>query len=231
MTDQTQSQRLEAIRLLMQYAVPAGQMQEALTLLDRYQNDTIATNLLHAFYSYLPEGEDDGVRALRLLARKQGSFLLAAVTFRTTYLYLATVDDVLFLGEHDTGIWDQEVLDHFNLGSRETFLEKYRNQGEVPEYLPAQQAGDLCPACAAADGEEHVLGCPVEVCPWCDGQLTRCNCRFEQLDRDHLLGDQEVDAFQEKLVAKGRIPYDSGRHRPGYPSAGTEGTSDPSEWN
>lgn len=222
MTTQTLAQRKEATLLLMEYAVPPEQMHEARQLLDRYQDDSIASNLLHAFYSYLPEGLDDGVRELRLLARRQGTFLLAAVTFHSAYFYLATADKAEFLGDRKEGIWDKEIRDFFQLGSREAFLKKTASLTEFPEHTPASQDENLCPACAAADGEEHVLGCPVEVCPWCDGQLTSCHCRFEQLDRDHLLSERELAALEEILREKGRIPYDSNRHRPAYPSAGDE---------
>ena len=222
MTTQTLAQRKEAILLLMEYAVPAEQMAEARQLLERYQADIVATNLLHAFYSYLPEGLDDTVRELRLLARRQGTFLLAATTYHSTYFYLATADKAEFLGDRNNGIWDKEIRDFFELGRREDFLKKTATMTDFKEYTPVSQDEKLCPVCAAANGEEHVLGCPVEVCPWCDGQLTSCHCRYEQLDRDHLLGDRELGTLEEKLKEKGRIPYDSTKHRPAYPAAGDE---------
>lgn len=222
MTTQTLAERKKAILLLMEYAVLPEQMEEARSLLDRYQDDTVATNLLHAFYSYLPEGVEDGVRQLRLVERRQGTFLLAAVTFHAAYFYLATADRAEFLGNNKEGIWDKEIRDFFELGSRNEFLKKTTTLTDFPEHLPAPLDTTLCPACAAADGEEHVLGCPVEVCPWCGGQLTVCNCRFEQLDRDHLLGERELTALEEKLHEKGRVPYDSSKHRPVYPSGEDE---------
>ncbi len=216
---QNLAQRHREILLLMDYAVPAERLTEAQALLAGYRDDRIATNLLHAFYSYLPEGIDDGVREIKRLARREGSFLLAAVTFQASYLYLVTGDDALFLGDHRDGIWDQEVLDFFGLGDREKFCKRYRQLDDLPRHQSTAQDTDLCPACAVADGEEHVLGCPVEVCPWCGGQLTGCHCRFEQLERDHLLSDRDIEAFRQKLAAKGRIPFDSARHRPAYPTA------------
>lgn len=220
MTTQTLTQKKEAILLLMKYAVPAEHTTKAKQLLDRYQDDTVATNLLHAFYSYLPEGLDDAIHELRLLSRRQGAFLLAATTVHSTYFYISTADKAEFLGDKKNGIWDKEIRDFFELGSREAFLKRTATITDFPEYRPTNQNEELCPACAAADGEEHVLGCPVEICPWCEGQLTNCHCRFEQLDRDHLLGDHELSALEEKLKTKGRIPYDSTKHRPSYPSTG-----------
>ncbi len=220
MTIKTLAQQKEDILLLMKYAVPAEQMVEARQLLNRYQTDIIAINLLSAFYSYLPEGLDDTVRELRLLARRQGAFLIAAITYHSAYFYLVTVNKAEFLGDGKDGVWDKEIRDFFELGSREDFLKKTTNLTNFSEHTPAHQDEQLCPACAAADGEKHVLGCPVEVCPWCDGQLTSCHCRFEQLDRDHLLGERELAALEEKLAKKGRIPYDSAKHRPVYPTAG-----------
>ena len=218
MTIQTLAQQKEAILLLMNYAVPTEHMDEARQLLDRHQTDTIAMNLLNAFYSYLPEGLDDCVRELRLLTRRKGAFLLAAVTHNSTYVYLATAENAEFLGDLKDGIWDVEIRDFFELGSRESFLKKTAEINEFPVHAPIHQDEQLCPICAAANGEEHILGCPVEVCPWCSGQLTSCHCRFEQLDRDSLLGDHELASLEKKLQNKGRIPYDSTQHRPTYPA-------------
>lgn len=220
MTAQTLSERIEEIKLLMKYAVPPEQTEDAQKLLDNFQNDPVATSLLHAFYSYLPEGLDDSVRSLKLLARRHGSFLIGAVAFHATYIYLVTVDKAEFLGDTKTGIWENEVLNFFELGDRETFLKKLQDMDKFPEHRPTHLTEKTCPACAVSDGEEHVFGCPVEVCPWCGGQLTRCHCRFEQLDRDHLLGERELANLEEKLKEKGRIPYDSAKHRPAYPTTG-----------
>lgn len=70
------------------------------------------------------------------------------------------------------------------------------------------------------EGEEHLLGCVVEVCPWCEGQLNSCNCRFEQLEVDELLDEEQLEKFEDLLNAKGRVPFVKG-HKPAYP-----GTSD-----
>jgi hypothetical protein len=221
---QTIRERLEEIKLLMAYAVPAEHRQECLNLLSAYESDPIALNLLHAFYSYLPEAREDGVKDLRMLARRQGNFLLAALTFHTGYYYLANVEHAEFLGEHGEGIWEEEVLDFFELGGREDFIQQHQDLSRLPNYRPAHRDSTLCPVCSAAAGEVHTLGCPVEVCPWCGGQLSSCNCRFIQLGRASLDQESQVEALALKLEEKGRIPYEPASQRPAYPTAEDEDT-------
>jgi hypothetical protein len=215
-------ERLEETRLLMEYAVPAPHRQEALALVTMYDNDLVALNLLHAFYSYLPEAREDGIRELRLLARRSGNFLLAALTFHTAYYYLVNQEEAEFLGECSEGIWEEDVLAFFELGSREEFMKSHRNLVDFPVHEPAHRDPDLCPVCAAAAGEEHTLGCPVEVCPWCGGQLTSCNCRFLQLGEKSLIRESQIEVLREKLKEKGRIPYEPASQRPAYPAAGEQ---------
>ncbi|MCD6389517.1 MAG: hypothetical protein J7L69_08895, partial [Desulfobulbaceae bacterium] len=74
----------------------------------------------------------------------------------------------------------------------------------------------------AAHGEHHTFGCPTEICPWCDGQLTSCNCRFNQLKRDQIKTDSQIDLFLKKLNKKGRIPFDSTKHRLSFAAMGEE---------
>jgi hypothetical protein len=219
---QTIHERIEEIKLLMDYAVPAAHRQECLKLLSAYESDPIALNLLHNFYSYLPEAREDGVKDLRMLARRQGNFLLAALTFQTGYYYLANVEHAEFLGEHSDGIWEEEVLDFFELGSRNDFRRQHQDLSRLPPYRPAHRDSALCPVCSATAGELHTLGCPVEVCPWCGGQLTRCNCRFIQLGRASLDQESQLEALAEKLAEKGRIPYEPASQRPAYPTVEEE---------
>jgi hypothetical protein len=39
-----------------------------------------------------------------------------------------------------------------------------------------------CHDCAAIKGEFHALGCDVERCPVCDGQVFGCDCDWPDLD-------------------------------------------------
>ncbi|MEN8257792.1 MAG: hypothetical protein ABFS09_08020, partial [Thermodesulfobacteriota bacterium] len=72
------------------------------------------------------------------------------------------------------------------------------------------------------EGELHEFGCPVEVCPWCDGQLTSCDCRFKQLGVSEISAERQLDQFQQLAKKKGRIPFDAASQRPAYPTAGDE---------
>jgi len=83
-----------------------------------------------------------------------------------------------------------------------------------------------CHDCGCKEGELHQLGCGMEVCPLCGGQLISCNCHLTQLGyRVHKitskhptlglpksvfengLSDREGRKFLRMLEKKGRIPY------------------------
>ena len=204
----TLTDQKNAILLLMDFAVNEEDQVQARELLEHYAGDAIALHLLHEFYSYLPEAENDAVRILRRLDKKGGNFLLAATTNRDTYLYLANSEGSEFLGDHKEGIWDEEVLAYFGY-SREEALAKFAALDPFPVYVPVGLDRNLCLVCAVDDGELHRLGCPVEVCPWCGGQLTKCNCRFSEAGIDRLASEAQLEKFIAALEAKGRIPFDA----------------------
>jgi len=214
----TMAERKKDIQFLMQYAVPQEQAKTAAMVLDKYDSDIIALNLLHNFYIALPEGHDDAVISIRFITRRQGVFLLCALTGAgNSYLYLVNNEAAHIIGTLAEGIVDQELRDFFGYGDNEAVLALTRKQEMLKEYEPFTAHADLCPSCQAAVGEFHTLGCPVEICPWCQGQLTSCNCRFTKLNIDTLDKQKQVERFFELLQEAGRIAFKR-EHRPGYPT-------------
>ena len=215
----TLTDRKKDIQFLMKYAVPDGQVDRALALLDKYDSDLIALNLLHSFYVHLPEGKDDSVMALRFLTRRQGVFLLCASTGSDLhYLYLVNNEAAHIIGTMAEGILDREIRDFFGYADNREVLALTKKPEKLREYEPANAAdANLCPSCHVAVGEYHTLGCPVEICPWCQGQLTYCNCRFTMLDTEAMDKESQIEKLRELLEEAGRIPYKK-EHRPAYPA-------------
>lgn len=216
--DELQEKR-RRIRDLMQYAVPDGQEAQAHDLLIIFREDRLALDVLDEFYRCLPEAQNDWIKELRLVGRKAGVFLLAAVTSLDAYLYLISSEGIEFHGSIQEGYLDKELLGFFNFSSVEQFCEQARDLENFPFYEPVQTDFDTCPACHAATGEEHELGCPVEVCPWCGGQLIHCECRFAQLDLEEITTDQDLLRFEEVLQQKGRLVY-TPEQRPAFADEG-----------
>lgn len=208
-------EKIQAIRTLMEYAVPEGLMEEALDLLDIYLHDRIALDMLHEFYGFLPDARNDLVREIRVIGRRQGVFLLLAITMENGYLYLLSGEGIEFQGTVADGMYDNNVLDFFGYASREQFQAESLEPEKYPIYEPLDSDENICPACFAATGELHELGCPVELCPWCGGQLVYCGCRYEKLEVESLSSEQELARFEEILNEQGRISY-SPEQRPSF---------------
>ncbi|MEW6218869.1 MAG: hypothetical protein AB1634_04950 [Thermodesulfobacteriota bacterium] len=216
-------ERVAHIELLMRYAVPEQDLPQAQALVARFRADTVALHLLHEFYSYLPEAVEDAVVDLRLAARRRGVCLLMARTAGgQAFFYLVSSEGATFLGPAGAGIWDPEVLQYFRLRERPALAGLDTRAETLPPYRPIDESPEICPACGVSAGDCHVLGCPVETCPWCGGQLTRCPCRFEQLDTAEI-AEEEIGALARRLEAQGRIPFDPARERPGYLQVGASG--------
>ena len=80
-----------------------------------------------------------------------------------------------------------------------------------------------CHDCGCKEGELHDLGCDMERCPFCGGQLITCGCRYEAVGYDYDrskpmsglprqvyekgLNDDENRKFVAFLSSKGRVPY------------------------
>lgn len=226
MTLKTTAQHIKDIELFMEYAVPAKNLEQAKEFVRKHDTDRIALNIFETFYSFLPEAQDDSIQILRLITRKEGTFLICASTELGNYLYLATTEKAALIGAYEEGIPDMEVLNFFGFLDNGDFLKKIGTLEKFPVYVPASLQIDLCPVCNAADGEYHTLGCPVEICPWCNGQLTKCDCRFRVTGLAHLFTEKDLEVFAEKLNEKGRVPFDAEEHRPDYLSTPADLKSD-----
>jgi hypothetical protein len=62
----------------------------------------------------------------------------------------------------------------------------------------------------------HQLGCDMEHCPFCGGQLISCECVYQKLKIDvspgstayeNGLTDEQCEAWEKLLAKKGRTPY------------------------
>ena len=213
------AEKIEKIKTMMEYSVPDGLMDEALDLLDIYLNDRVALELLHEFYKFLPDAKNDLVREIRLIGRKQGVFLLLAVTRESGYIYMVSVEGIEFQGTVADGMYDQDVLDFFEYSSREQFQEESKELEKYLVYEPMDSDENICPACHVATGELHELGCPVEICPWCGGQLVHCSCRYEKLEVESISSEKELVRFEDILNEQGRISY-SPEQRPSFADEG-----------
>jgi hypothetical protein len=206
------------IRFLMKYAVPEEQVEAAESLLRKYETDIIGLNLLYSFYIHLPEGLDDSVIKVRFLSHRQGVFLLCVFTGNgMQYLYIVNNEAAHIIGTLAEGIIDREILDFFGYGDNKEVLALTSEPDKLKVYEPYTSDSKRCPSCQVAEGEFHTLGCPVEVCPWCNGQLTYCNCRFIKLDTDSLDKASQIEKLLELLEEAGRIVFKK-EHSPGYPT-------------
>jgi len=206
------------IELFISYGVEKNEQQAALLFLQRYKNDDLALQLMRSFYTSLPETYEEAVCRIAFIEKKDDIFLLGLNTALHGYLYLATDQKALLLGEYGEELLEPKALALFGYLDLKEFLKKYPHIDKCPEYEPEQLADPgFCPVCSAVTGEYHLLGCPVEVCPWCEGQFSRCGCRFEQLGVDVLEDEEELEELERLLEEKGRVPY-AAWQCPSYPS-------------
>ena len=212
----TNNQLLEEIKLYIRYGVPEDEYQASMDFVDQYINNIMVLRLLADYYSTLPEGREEAVVKIAILASKGDVTLFVLQTTGHAYLYAVSVSQVVWLGEYGVDV-DPEILKYFGYGSQEEFHCECVSIQELRECDGGDEVRNQpCPACGVLEGEYHLLGCSVEVCPWCDGQLSKCNCRFEQLQVEELTNDEELERFADLLSAKGRIPYKR-RQKPAYP--------------
>ncbi len=198
----------DEIRLFIEYGVTEQEQSTANRFLESYQDDFFALEVIRDFYRTLPDAREEALLKISVLEEKEQVFLLLLSTAKHHYLYLTNDDGGLFLGEWDEGIVDSHVLSFFDYPNKDAFKKAHQSIDKCREYVPLERLNEgICPSCGVRTGGLHVLGCPVEVCPWCGGQLNHCNCRFEQLDVEELTDEKKLKELEEKLEKKGRIPY------------------------
>lgn len=200
------------VELFIQYGVRESEQQKGLELLRRYKSDPLALHLMRAFYSSLPDPEDEAIVRITFIQKKNDVFLLGVSTLNHNYFFMATDEKAVLLGENGEEILERELLDFFGYIDAMDFLANNTDLSSCAEYRPVTASNsNCCPICLAVEGKFHLLGCPVEVCPWCDGQLSRCGCRFEQLGLEEFEGEENLQELERILEEKGRIPFTSGQ--------------------
>lgn len=221
--ESVQDSLLSEIDLFIEYGVAEQEREVGRKLVARYRNDAVGLAVLKEFYMVLPEVREEAVSSLLELESVQGVTLLVMVTANHSYLAVVSESEVHIIGEYGKEKLPKELLTYFGYGSDEEFRKTCKPVTELAEYGAEQEEG-LCSACQVAPGELHLFGCPVEICPWCDGQLSRCNCRFEQLELEEIENEEQLEEFFDRLEGKGRIPYAADQN-PAYPgtSAGLDG--------
>lgn len=209
------------MELLIRYAVREEEYAEALAVIDRYSHHSVAVNVFRNYYAELPEGREEMACDLRVVAEKQGDFIFALKTTDHYYLYFGSDEEVHYIGDYQQGINDEDILLYFGFEDVASFFKKTEGSFDQLEQLAQQTSAASCVVCGVATGEMHILGCPVEQCPWCEGQLNRCNCRFDQLGVEEMAGEELLERFEEILNLKGRIVFKP-EQSPSYPTAGND---------
>ncbi len=208
LNDEALQVQIEEIELLIHYAVEAEEEPHALELLYTFRADPFALDVLREFYRTLPEAREEALLKISVLEQKEQVYLLLLSTKSHHYFYLANNEEGLFLGEWEKGLSDTQVLSFFDYRDQEDFAKQHLSPDTCREYIAQERMNeDICPSCGVDAGSLHILGCPVEVCPWCEGQLNHCNCRFEQLDVEELEDEKMLEQLEDRLESKGRVPY------------------------
>lgn len=213
--ESSQQKLIEEIELFIQYSVVQPEQDAARKLVHAYYDNPVALTVLLEFYKVLPEAREEAVIGLARLDSQQGVVLLAVSTKEHAYVAVVSEGEAQILGEFGKEPLPEELLSYFGHADTEAFVTSCGTLRDLPEFNATENA-QSCPACQVGAGELHLLGCPVEICPWCDGQLSKCGCRFEKLGVESVDTEEQVEAFQEMLEEKGRIPY-AVEQKPAYP--------------
>ena len=212
------AESFEKLELFINYTVNEKNRVAALEFARKFVKDRVGRALLTEFYTNFPDVSDESICRIAQVAKQSGVLLFVLSTETHHYLAAYADDSVSFLGEYLLDDIDDETLHFFGYSSMKDFQKKSRPVTELIEYT-GQERLDVCPVCGVNEGEVHFLGCPIEICPWCDGQLRTCNCRFEHLKEDELTEEKQLEELQNLLETQGRIPF-SLSHAPSYPGSG-----------
>lgn len=199
---------LEEIDTFVTYAVERENYPIAMEIVRQYEKDGSALRLFKEHYSALPDALEEPILGLYQLAYAQGVRCLLAATMTGRFFYLVSADEVIFAGS-DVETLSDDVLRFTGREDRDIFAKELITLENYPKYWPRnKKGGAVCPACGVSEGDFHLLGCVVEVCPWCDGQLSKCNCRFEKLDVDELTTAAQIEEFADLLDTAGRVAFE-----------------------
>ena len=133
------------------------------------KHNAFIIRLFREYYSNLPEAREEAVVKIARLIDQQGVHLFVVTTASFSYLYAVSAEHVLLLGEYPQEV-DTEVLSFFGLDSQDEFLKICLPVKDLEEYAATGTAErQICPVCGVPEGENHLLGCTVEICPWCEG--------------------------------------------------------------
>jgi len=211
----------EELSLFIDHTVRESEIAEAKEFLARHDGDGQAMLLIGEYYTNLAEVSDEALLAIKPRRQRRGLGLFVLVTASRRYLAISDGNEARILGEYQVEDLPAELLAHFGFKDNAAFAADCQEAATLSD-LRAFTSQGHCPACGVAEGENHLLGCPVEICPWCDGQLIGCACRFERLGVEEI-DEERLEIFEDMLEAKGRIPY-SREQSPAYPgtSAGLD---------
>jgi len=219
-TSQQLDKLIKEIKLYIRYAVPENEILDAGALVGRYRNHRRILGLLREYYVALPDAREEAVTRITELVQRQGVSLFVLSTTSTAHLYAVSEDEVVWLGEY-LGELDSEIMAFWGFTDQAELANICVPVGDLEDYAGGGKGNrGECPACGVEEGDYHFFGCLVEVCPWCEGQLSKCNCRFEQLEVDMVDSEEQLERFLDLLTAKGRVPFRK-HQAPYYP-----GTSD-----
>jgi len=217
MTHDDLKKEVAEITEFIHFSVEETDRKLALDFLEKYRDDPVILSLLWEFYSALPEGIEEPVVKVVHVRSKQGAMLLSVSTPENRYLYFVDSGKAAYVCRADEGIDEAEILEFFDYRDGRELVRECKDLQDESFSSQDEEQISRCPVCSAEHGMLHELGCPVEICPWCEGQLTGCDCRFDKLGVNELVDEDQLLSFFELLSEKGRIPYKK-EHTLSYPS-------------